>query len=27
VEVARVKLVRGQQELIDRLIHMVGNLT
>jgi predicted NUDIX family NTP pyrophosphohydrolase len=27
VEVARVKLVRGQQPLIDRLIHMVGNLT
>jgi predicted NUDIX family NTP pyrophosphohydrolase len=27
VDVARVKLVRGQQPLIDRLIHMVGNLT
>ena len=27
VEVARVKLVRGQQPLIDRLLRMVGNLT
>ena len=27
VEVARVKLVRGQQPLIDRLLQMVGNLT
>jgi len=27
VEVARVKLVRGQQLLIDRLLHMLGNLT
>ena len=27
VEVARVKLVRGQQPLIDRPLQMVGNLT
>ena len=26
VEVARVKLARGQQPLIDRLLQMVGNL-
>jgi predicted NUDIX family NTP pyrophosphohydrolase len=27
VEVARVKLVGGQQRLIDRLVHMLGHLT